>query len=74
MEVFYLYGINATFKCVGSTLDNRRTMTTVEMTRERQCVEESSEYRHRMFVNALATVFITVLIITGYWVVNTLAG
>jgi hypothetical protein len=49
-------------------------MTTVEMTRERQCVEESSEYRHRMFVNALATVFITVLIITGYWVVNTLAG
>jgi hypothetical protein len=49
-------------------------MTTVEMTRERQCVEESSEYRHRTFVNALATVFITMLIITGYWVVNTLAG
>jgi len=44
------------------------------MTRESQQVEESAEYRQRMFLNALATAFITVLIITGYWVVSTLAG
>jgi hypothetical protein len=44
------------------------------ITRERQQVEENAEYRHRMFLNVLATSFITVLIITGYWVVSTLAG
>jgi hypothetical protein len=49
-------------------------MTVVEMTRERQRVEESAEYRHRMFVNALATIFITLLMVSGYWVVSTLAG
>jgi hypothetical protein len=49
-------------------------MTMVEMTRVRQEVEESAEYRQRMMVNALATCFITILMITGYWVVSTLAG
>jgi hypothetical protein len=31
------------------------------------------EYDHRMLVNALATVAITFMIVTGYWVVSTLA-
>jgi hypothetical protein len=44
------------------------------MTTERQQAEENAEYRHRMFLNLLATSFITLLIITGYWVVSTLAG
>jgi hypothetical protein len=49
-------------------------MTVVMMRKQRQDVGESEEYRHRMFVNALAASFITVLMITAYWVVNTLAG
>jgi len=34
---------------------------------------EASEYHHRMWVNALATGAITFMIVTGYWVVSTLA-
>jgi hypothetical protein len=34
--------------------------------------DEELEYGHRMVINVLATVAITFLIITGYWVVNTL--
>jgi hypothetical protein len=49
-------------------------MAMVEMTGVRQEVEESAEYRHRMLVNILATFFVTILMITGYWVVSTLAG
>jgi hypothetical protein len=49
-------------------------MTVVKMTRVRREDEESAEYRHRMQVNILATFFITILMITGYWVVSTLAG
>jgi hypothetical protein len=33
---------------------------------------ESEEYRQRMLVNALAASFITLMIISGYWIVNTL--
>jgi hypothetical protein len=33
---------------------------------------ESEEYRLRMLVNALAASFITLMIISGYWIVNTL--
>jgi hypothetical protein len=35
--------------------------------------DEALEYDHRMLVNALATVAITLIIVTGYWVVSTLA-
>jgi hypothetical protein len=35
--------------------------------------DEASEYHHRMWVNALATGAITFMIVTGYWVVSTLA-
>jgi hypothetical protein len=49
-------------------------MTVVQLTRVRREAEESAEYRHRMRVNLVATFFITILMITGYWVVSTLAG
>jgi hypothetical protein len=55
-------------------LTKGRTMAAIELTRGRQEVEENAEYRHRMLVNLLATAFITVLMFTGYWVVNILAG
>ena len=48
-------------------------MTTVAMPRRRQVIE-NAEYRQRMLVNALAASFITLLIVTGYWVVTTLTG
>jgi hypothetical protein len=35
--------------------------------------DDELEYDHRMLVNALATVAITFMIGTGYWVVSTLA-
>ena len=35
--------------------------------------DEALEYEHRMWINALATVAITFMIVTGYWVVSTLA-
>ena len=47
-------------------------MTVRAMPRNRQEVE-NTEYRQRMLVNALAASFITLLIVTGYWVVATLA-
>jgi hypothetical protein len=49
-------------------------MTVVRMTRVRREAEENAEYQHRMRVNMVATFFITILMITGYWVVSTLAG
>ena len=48
-------------------------MTTVAMPRRRHDIEDA-EYRQRMLVNALAASFITLLIVTGYWVVTTLTG
>jgi hypothetical protein len=44
-------------------------MTTIAMPRRRQ---EIAEYRQRMLVNALAASFVTLMIVTGYWIVNTL--
>ena len=46
-------------------------MTIVAMPRRRQEIK-NEEYRHRMLVNALAASFITLMIISGYWIVNTL--
>jgi hypothetical protein len=46
-------------------------MTTVAMPRRRQEIE-NEEYRQRMVVNALAAAFITLMIVTGCWIVNTL--
>jgi hypothetical protein len=46
-------------------------MTTVAMPTRRHEIE-NSEYRHRMLVNAAAASFIAVMIVTGYWIVNTL--
>jgi len=48
-------------------------MTTVAMPRQRQGAE-NAEYRHRMLVNLLAASFITMMIVTGCWIVNTLTG
>jgi hypothetical protein len=56
---------------VETTLDGTN-MTIVVMQGNRQEVE-NEEYRQRMLVNALATVAITFMIVTGYWVVSTLA-
>ena len=49
-------------------------MTVVRMPIRRREVDESAEYRQRMLVNLVAASFITLLIISGYWVVATLAG
>jgi hypothetical protein len=49
-------------------------MTTIAMLRQREEVDASAEYRHRMLINALAASFITFLMVTGYWVVTTLTG
>jgi hypothetical protein len=46
-------------------------MTTVAMPRRREEIE-NEEYRQRMVVNALAASFITLMIVTGFWIVNTL--
>ena len=48
-------------------------MATAEMRGNRQ-EAENEEYRQRMLVNAVAATFVTFLIVTGYWVVSTLAG
>jgi hypothetical protein len=48
-------------------------MTVVGMTKARQEAEERTEYDHRMLVNFVAASFMTLLMITGYWVVSTLA-
>jgi hypothetical protein len=49
-------------------------MTVVEMTRARQGVEDTADYRQRMVANLLAVGFMAFLILSGYWVVATLAG
>jgi hypothetical protein len=46
-------------------------MTDVGIPKTRQ-ETESEEYRQRMLVNALAASFITLMIVSGYWIVNTL--
>jgi hypothetical protein len=46
-------------------------MTTAAMPTGRQEIE-NEEYRQRMVVNAVAASFITLMIISGYWIVNTL--
>ncbi len=48
-------------------------MTVVAMPRRHRKVEADAEYRQRMLANAVAAAFITFMIITGYWVVTTLA-
>jgi hypothetical protein len=47
-------------------------MPLMEMSKER--LDERAEYRERMFVNVVAASFITVLIVSGYWIVTTLTG
>jgi hypothetical protein len=46
-------------------------MSTVAMPRRREEIE-NEEYRQRMLVNALAASFVTLMIVTGFWIVNTL--
>jgi hypothetical protein len=46
-------------------------MTTVAMPTRREEIE-NEEYRRRMVVNALAASFLTLMIVTGFWIVNTL--
>jgi hypothetical protein len=47
-------------------------MTAVALPRRHRKVEADAEYRQRMLVNALAASFITFMIVTGFWIVNTL--
>jgi len=35
--------------------------------------ENEDEYRHRMVVNAVALVFVSLLSLAGFWLVNTIA-
>ncbi len=49
-------------------------MTVIVMPRRRREVDVSAEYRERMLVNAAAALFVTLMMIGGYWVVSTLAG
>ena len=37
---------------------------------EYECPESDDEYRHRMIVNAVALVFISLLIFAGVWLAN----
>jgi hypothetical protein len=37
---------------------------------EYECPERDDEYRHRMIVNAVALVFISLLIFAGVWLAN----
>jgi hypothetical protein len=48
-------------------------MTTVEMTSAR-IAEEHAEHRQRSIANFVAAAFVTFLVISGYWIVSTLAG
>jgi hypothetical protein len=50
----------------------RRSM--IGMTRARQEVEDNADYPQRMVANLLAVGFMAFLILSGYWVVATLAG
>jgi hypothetical protein len=47
-------------------------MTMVGMTGARH--EAEAEHRHRMAVNLVAAGFITLLMVSAYWVVSTLSG
>lgn len=49
-------------------------MTAVTTPKERREIEQRAEYRQRMLVNVLAASFITLLMISGYWMVVTLKG
>jgi hypothetical protein len=46
-------------------------VTTAAMPRRRQEIE-NEEYRQRMLVNAVAASFLTLMIVAGYWIINTL--
>jgi hypothetical protein len=47
-------------------------MTMVGVTGARQ--EDDAEHRHRMAVNLVAAGFMTLLMVSAYWVVSTLSG
>jgi hypothetical protein len=38
-----------------------------------ECPESEDEYRHRMVINAVALVFVSLLSLAGFWVVNVIA-
>jgi hypothetical protein len=46
-------------------------MTVGALPRRHRKVEADAVYRERMLVNALTASFITLMIITGFWIVNT---
>jgi hypothetical protein len=46
----------------------------VGMTRARQEAEDNADYRQRMVANLLAVGFVAFLMLSGYWMVVTLAG
>jgi hypothetical protein len=47
-------------------------MNVVALPRRERKIEADAEYRQRMLVNALAASFITLMIVTGFWILNTL--
>jgi len=48
------------------------TMNVVALPRRHREDEADEEYHQRMLVNALAASFITLMIVGGVWIVNTL--
>src|SRR5262249_48018570 len=38
-----------------------------------ECLESEDEYRHRMVVNAIALIFVSLLSVAGLWLVNAIA-
>jgi hypothetical protein len=38
-----------------------------------ECLESEDEYRHRMVVNAIALVFVSLLSVAGLWLVSAIA-
>jgi hypothetical protein len=38
-----------------------------------ECPESEDDYRHRMVINAIALVFVSLLSLAGFWLVNAIA-
>jgi hypothetical protein len=55
------------------TKSRSRGTTFCPCRRAGQYPESDDEYRHRMIVNAIATAFTSVLILTGVWLANMMA-
>jgi hypothetical protein len=55
------------------TRDCRPDYSPVSDLSKYECPESEDEYRHRMVVNAMALVFVSLLSVVGLWLVNAIA-